>query len=380
MKRLFALLLVFAMVLALTACSGSKTEPPPASSPTGGGDDGPGSHYIAYSLLGTDWILNYMEQRSAWAVRSSGNHRYDYYSADFSADQMQSNTQSMINAGIEGLVFYPAFATLTPTIFEMCEAAGVGIVTHDIPALDDEQFEIMMNSPVFAGFIASSSYENGYSLGETAARDGYKRALGIANHVGDIGHEYRLRGFEKAFTENGGIYLGEARCANPGEAVQKASDLLNAYPEADCFFSVTGAHTGGVLTALETYNRQDIMVYSIDLDSDLLPYVRAGTMVGNGGAVVATVLSTALLINWLDGHPILDNGKPVYNDYDIRNIHVTAENADDFERCVIKNEILTEDVYRQFLWRYNPDVTYQTYVDFFKAYSLDYLLEMRGEK
>jgi ABC-type sugar transport system substrate-binding protein len=341
------------------------------------GDGELGSYYIAYDMLGSDWILQYMEQRGKWAVEHAGDNRYDYYSADFSADTMQTQTQSMISAGIDGLMYYGAYPTLTPTITEMCESAKLPFVMHDMPPSDDQK-PALQASPYFVGFIASSGYDNGYQLGEEAAKDGYKKALAIGGHVGDPTMDARIKGFKEAFEKGGGQLLDEARCTNPGEAVQKSGDILTAHQDADCLFAATGAYALGTLSSMENLKRE-IYIYSIDMDSDLLPYVKGGTMKGNGGAVVATILSAALLQNWLDGHPITDaDGKPFWNT-DIRNILVTAENADDFNEYIIQNEPLTEEFFRTFVWRYNNDVTAQTYIDFGKAYNLDYIKQIHGQ-
>jgi len=367
------------MILPLAACGTASPTSPSASPSDSASPSGElGSYYIAYALLGTDWILNYMEQRGAWGVKNAGDNKYDYYSADFSADTMQSGTQNMLNAGINGLMYYPAYPTLTPTVTKMCEDAKVPFVIFDTNPLP-EQNAGLLASPMFAGFIASSSYDNGYSLGLQAVKDGYKNAICVGGHVGDISHDNRISGFTDAFATGGGKVVDEARCTDPSEAVQKASDSLNAHPEADCFFSTTGSYTNGALTAMKNYNRTDLMVYSVDIDTDLLKYVREGTMVGNGGAAVAIVLAAALLQNRLDGHPILDaNGKAPWSDRDIKNIYVDASNADDFERCILANEILTPEIFHQFVWRYNHDVTWQTYLDFFNAYNLDYLVSIHG--
>jgi ribose transport system substrate-binding protein len=382
--KALVIIMTLSMVFTATACSSGGGDTPSADTPSsetgdasaGDSSDGElGSYYIAYDLLGSDWILQYMEQRGAWAVKNAGDNQYDYYSADFTADKMESGTQSMISAGIDGLMYYDAFPSLMPTITEMCETAGIPFILHDMPPTEEEK-DGLQNSPSFAGFIQSAGYDNGYQLGEAAAADGYKKAVAIGGHVGDPGMDSRIKGFTEAFEKGGGKVLDSARCTSPAEAVQKSGDILTAHPDADVMFSMTGAYTLGTLSSLESQGRK-MMIYSIDLDSDLLEYVKKGEMKGNGGAVVATILSAALLQNRLDGHPILDeNGKAPWIT-DIVNIFVDETNAEDFDKLTIQEEPLPEDFYKQFVWRYNNDVTYQDFVDFAKAYSLDYLKELR---
>jgi ribose transport system substrate-binding protein len=376
MKRVLIMALAIVMTLqmfAATACSSGGSEGTGSDSQ---GDSELGSYYIAYDLLGSVWICEYMEQRGAWAVKHAGNNTYDYYSADFTADKNESGTQSMISAGIDGLIYYDAFPSLMLTINDMCETAGVPYVLHDQAPADDEK-DILISTPAFAGFIHSSGYANGYQLGEAAIKDGYRKALTIGGHVGDPAMDARSAGFKDSFEAGGGTVLDEARCSSPAEAVQKSGDVLTAYPDADVMFSMTGAYALGVVSSLETQGRE-MMIYSIDIDADLAPYVKNGEIKGNGGAVVATILAAALLQNRLDGHPILDeNGKAPWIT-DIVNIYVDETNIDDFVKYTIEEEPLPEEFFQTFVWRYNNDVSYQQFVDFAKAYSLDYLRDLRS--
>jgi ribose transport system substrate-binding protein len=318
-----------------------------------------------------------MENNAAYTVQSSGSHKYDYVSADFTADKMQSGTQSMISAGINGLMYYGAFPSLTPTIIEMCESAKVPFVMHDQIPHEDQQ-KALLESSYFVGYIGADGYSAGYQLGEQAAKDGYKTALEIGGTVGDPTHDKRIQGFKDAFEAGGGTVLGAARCVSPAEGVQKASDLLTAY-DAGCLYSATGAYTFGALTAMDNFN-EHMFVYTTDTDPDLLDFIRNGEMVGDCGAVVATMLSYTLLQNYLDGHPIVDkDGKAPFIST-LKPLIVTPDTADLYLKYLIDDHPLTPEAIQSFLWRYNPDISYQDYIDFFSNYSFDTLMQLKGDK
>lgn len=375
-KSILAICLTLCMILAVAACGGS-TPPPPA------GGNQPAqeldSYYIAYALLGTDWILNYMEQRGAWGVKHAGNNTYDYFSSDFAAEKMESGQQNMINAGVDGLMAYAAYPTLTPTLVRMAEEARVPFIFHDMVILP-ELIDSVRANPYFGGFLGSNAYANGYQLGELAAQMGFKNALATGGHVGDPCHDARINGFRDAFEKGGGTLLGEQRNTSPAEMVQKSTDILNAFPQADVFYAATGVYISGAMTAAEALGRfDDLFFMTDDVNTDLCGFIRDGIMAGVGGAVVATTLSAALLQNKLDGHPILAaDGLPIYDQETIRNMLVTKDNVDEFEHYILLNEILTEDFFKQFVWRYNPDVTAQTYIDFMKVYDLEWVKNLHS--
>ena len=369
-KTIVALCLAVLLLLPLVACgdknANNKEEEPELK-----------SFYISYALLGTDWILNYMEQRGAWGVKNAGNNTYDYFSAEFSADTMQSAQQNKINAGIDGLMAYAAYPTLTPTLVRQCDEAKVPFIFHDMVLLP-ELIEDVRKNPLFGGFLGSNAYFNGYQLGELAAQMGFKNALATGGHVGDPCHDARINGFKDAFEKGGGKLLDQQRNTSPAEMVQKSTDILNAYPQADVFYAATGVYIQGVMAAAETLGRYDDLFYMTDdLNTDLCQFVKEGIMAGVGGAVVATTLSAALLQNKLDGHPILSSdGLPIYDQETIRNILVTKDNVDDFEKYILLNEIFTPTEFQKFVWRFNNDVSAQTYIDFMKIYDLKWVMDL----
>ena len=179
----------------------------------------------------------------------------------------------------------------------------------------------------------------------------------------------------------GGKLLAQQRNTSPAEMVQKSTDILNSYPQVNVFYAATGVYITGVMTAMETLGikKDKIFLMTDDLNTELCKNVREGIMAGVGGAVVATTLSAALLQNKLDGHPILAaDGLPIYDKETIKNIVVTKDNVDDFEKYILVNEIFTVEKFQEFVWRYNKNVTAQTYIDFMNAYNLDWVKKLHG--
>ena len=381
-KATLAWILALVMLFTIVGCGSDTTEGggSTTNTPSQNLEDGETAledYYIAYTLLGEDWVLNYYEAEAAWAVETANaDNRYEYISAEFTSDQMQSGIQSLISSGVDGIIYYGAFPVLNVTVAEMCADAQVPFCMPDqMPP--DEQIETLLNNPYFVGAFGANSYDVGYQMGKYAASQGYTKALTIGGAVGDACADGRLSGFEAGFTEGGGAVIGTARCTSPGEATTKASDLLTAYPEADCFYAATGSYAGGTITAQENFGNM-LMNFTTDADKDLLAYIRSGDLVGDGGAVVVISLSACLLQNFLDGHPIKDADGNAPVNTDLVNFIITADNVDDFEANFITEHPFSAETLQNLLWRYNNNVTYDDYCEIVENWAFDYALDLKG--
>lgn len=94
----------------------------------------------------------------------------------------------------------------------------------------------------------------------------------------------------------------------------------------------------------------------------------------NGGQLEECSVAAALACNWLDGHPILDeNGKaPFFNQ--MMPCTIDETNAQAYVDKMESGEpIVPQEYYKNLLYRYNPDVTYDDFVEFLENYSQIYM-------
>jgi hypothetical protein len=101
------------------------------------------------------------------------------------------------------------------------------------------------------------------------------------------------------------------------------------------------------------------------VDPDSAKYLQTGEVVAaSDGIVFASYIAPTLLINYLDGHPILDaDGKAPH--LQTHPFAVNKDNVDAYMSVFTTEGVqpVTEDMLKDLCFRYNPDVTYQTYVD-----------------
>ncbi|MGN1003379.1 MAG: sugar ABC transporter substrate-binding protein [Oscillospiraceae bacterium] len=358
MKRTLAVALALCMSLSLAACGGN------GDSGNKGNDENP-SYYIGYNTwsAGTavfDFMADIVEQ----ALDAYGA-TYTRSSDETTADKELQNIQNFVSAGVDGIVMQTAAETVLPQAAEECGKAGIPFVMSVFTGNDDDRAKISAENKCYVGSVNADMYAEGYLMGQQAAADGRKTAVLLGGNVGDTHFEMRIAGFTKAFVEEGGgEILNTARCANPSEGQEKANAMLSATPNADCLFAMAGDYVPGAISAMESLDI-DMPLYVTNADTSAIEYIRDGRVVcaTTGNDLVGAVAS-ALLINYLDGHQILDaDGKAP--ELKITGFMLDQDNIDTYEEIFANKGVpFTEETLKTLAWRYNPDVTYDTFVDF----------------
>ncbi|MCD8331194.1 MAG: substrate-binding domain-containing protein [Oscillospiraceae bacterium] len=367
MKRILALSLAFAMLLALTAC--------------GSGDSDEVSYDIGYNTWGSGSavfdIMNNIVVQALDTYGSDGTRAIDNNQASVELE----NIQNFISAGVDGIVMQACATPILPQAASESEAAGIPFVLSIFPGDAADREDLAQNNEYYVGSVSADMYAEGYLIGKMAAEDGMTTAVLVGGNVGDTLFEERIEGFTQAFvTEGGGEILGDARCTSPAECQEKASALLSAYSDTDMIYAMVGDYAIGCISAMETLGL-DIPIYVTNADTNCIEYIRDGTIAGaTSGNELAGAVAVALLINYLDGHQILDDeGNPP--ELVMTGFEVNTDNIDDFETLFSDdNGPYTTQRLQTLLARYNSDVSYDTFVDFIEnQLTLEVLIADRSE-
>lgn len=366
-KRALALALSLVMVLSLAAC-GKKGNDDDGSNNTDDGSGGNSSQLTSYDISYNTWgagtatfdLMADLVEQALDAYGVKGTRASD----ENMADKELQNIQNFISSGVDGIIMQTAAGPVLPQAAEECAKAKIPFVLTIFTGEDEDRAEINGSNDYYLGSVNADMYAEGYLIGKEAAADGMKTAVMIGGNVGDAHFEMRIAGFTQGFvTEGGGEILDSARCASPAEGQEKANAMLSATPDADFVFAMVGDYVPGTVAAMETLGL-DIPIYVTNANTDAIPYIRDGTIVAatTGNDLVAAA-SAALLINYLDGHQILDeNGNPP----ELKSVGfvLDKDNLDDYERLFKDGLPFTTERLQTLVWRYNPDVTYDTIVDF----------------
>jgi ABC-type sugar transport system substrate-binding protein len=388
LKMVAVVMACMLMAVSFAACGGGETpagssgvasgssETPTGSEAAGGDASGDsGTYKIGYLNFGPDWILNKFmaEAKEATAWANPGN---TFIEADggFMADTMTGEVQKLLAGGAEALCYDAHFDNMLPGTVEACESADAALLIAHVPPFP-ESMDIVLNYDKFVGYFGSDLYQAGYQLGTRAAKDGVKKVIIASGAKGTLDMNGKIDGFNDGFIAGGGEIIDTITTTLPTEVEGKVADSLAAHPECDAIYGSTGAHTLGSISAAEKAGKS-LTFYSSDLDPDLTQMIIDGKIkAGDAGASVEWVLGTALLINFLDGHPITDeNGQAPVIDW-MKPLLVDESNAKEVLDAFVSKAPFNEKMFQSYLWAYNPDVSYGDFTSFADNYSVDWFLD-----
>lgn len=365
-KRILALTLALCTFTSLAACSGGNDS---------GSDDGEPAYHIGYNTWGAgtatfDFMADVTEDAltayGATSARASDDHM---------ADKELQNIQNFISAQVDGIIMQSTADPTLPRAAEECAGAKIPFVLAVFTGDDGDRAKVREENDYYLGAVNADMYQEGYIMGKAAAEDGHKTAVMLGGNVGDNHMEMRIAGFTQAFvTEGGGAILDAARCTSPAEGQEKANAMLSANKSADCLYAMVGDYVPGAVNAMDTLGL-NIPVYVTNANTDAIEYIRSGKIAAatTGNDLVCAV-AAALMINYLDGHQILDaDGKaPELKSVGFK---IDVNNVDDYEKLFLDNMPFTDQVLQTLVYRYNKDVTYDTFVDFVENHlNLDALI------
>ena len=404
-KRIFALIVASIMVLGLAACGSSSAPAPAASSakseaPAAAASSAPAAAASSastaeasapaeaaggdtYTIGVTTWgsgvpILDMFGNENEYVLKMLGMNT-NRVSDDFTADKQVTNVQTLISAGVNGIVNQGSGVTTIPQMAELCKQAGIPIVFNVSCGLEEDLQALQQNNEFYVGAIDLDMYLDGQMMGQKAYEDGCRTATMIGGNVGDQDIDKRMNGFTDKFEELGGKVLANARCTDNSECPTKAEDMLSANSDADCIYATVGDYVAGSMSAIDNLGL-DTKIYCSCTDEDSAKYILEGRIAaGNDGIGLACAIAPALLINYLDGHQILDeNG--LAPRLQTQPITVTAENAQDYIDIFYGgNHAFTEEMFKNLVWRCNPDVTYKDFADLMQNLNFDYIKQQHGK-
>lgn len=296
----------------------------------------------------------------------------DVANNEFTADKVVSQLESQLANNPDAVLFLGMAETTFVPVVQAIDNKGIPYA-FDSNFPGEELMAKCLVDPLCCGGISANPYNMGKAIAELAVADGHKTAVITAAAQGDYSHDNRILGFTETFEAAGGKVVQVSHSADPSEAVAKTNDLLTANPDVDCVYATGGDYLSAAVSIKEQRSDLKCALYGTDVDPSLIPAIQSGSVSAmNGGQGVCGVLSLTLLINYLDGHQILDaDGKaPFFGN--LEPFVITAENADGFQKMYDAGEnFVGMDNFNKLLFRSNPDVTIDTYNEVLEGYAED---------
>jgi ribose transport system substrate-binding protein len=367
--RISKIVWLAALVLALTSACGQKQEEPRGDAgdakPADVAVSPPATYTIGYNTWGAGTpVFDNMAEQIEYALATYGL-KGSRASDEHMADKELQNIQNFISASVAGIVMQIAAEPVFPQAAQACLNSKIPFVLGIFVSNDADRAVAAANNPYYVGAVSTDLIVDGYQIGKKAAADGHKTAVLIGGNIGDINIDLKIIGFRQAFvTEGGGEIIDTARCTSPAESQEKATALLSAHRDVDSIYAIVGDYTPGVLNAMDILGI-NLSVYTSNADSSVINYIREGRVIASGSSSdLPGGVAAALLVNRLDGHPILDqNGAPPY--LKINPFLVTKDNVDDYAAMFYTpgTHPITEDVLKSLLWRFNKGVSHETFAE-----------------
>jgi ABC-type sugar transport system substrate-binding protein len=387
-KKLFGVLLCVAlMMIFAVGCGGSDSES--TDDAAAAGDDAAAteeesagaSYVIGYNNFGVGaYPLDLNEKETTYAIETAGSE-IKVANDNFTVDNVITDVKNLISSNVDGVVVWCAADTLYNSLNDLMKSSGKPFVLGDKYPTSEKTIEKFRENELFAGAVSTDDNVTGQRMAERAFEDGHKTALIVGAAVGDTNHDARVKGFTEKFEELGGKVLGVVRCADPSEAVQKSGDLLAAHKDADCLYGSGGDYSNGALSAMESAGIE-MPVYGTDVDPNVIEAIKEGKISAATGAAgtYCGTFAALLLINYLDGHPILNDEGKAPATKGLKTIMITKDNVDDFEANWINDEAFSPEELQSLLYRYNPDVTWADYEEMIDNYDFETRMEAKGKK
>jgi len=378
-KSVLAVALTLALTLSLAGCGSSDN-----GTASGSGTQASPSVGTVYTIGFNTWgsgtsTFDNMGDDIAYALEVLGMEG-SRVADDFTADKELQNMQNFISAGVDGIVMQISADPVLTQAADACLNAKIPFVLGIFVGDDEDRAEVSANNEYYVGSVSANLYQDGYLMGQAAAADGHKTAVLLGGNVGDNHFEQRIAGFTQAFvTEGGGKILDEARCASPAEGQEKANAMLSANRDADCIYAMVGDYAPGAINAMDALGLE-MDVYVSNAGEDAVNYIKEGRVAaGGGGNDLPGPIAAALLINYLDGTPILDaDGNAP--EFKITPFVVTKDNVDDYISIFYEDtHPINQDIMESLVSRYTEGVSYETFEKLIESgLTLEALLAAHG--
>jgi len=247
MKKLFALVLAFAMVLALAACGGNgggnaggNTGDSAGGSAAGntagdsqnsggaqqpaGGDEG-GIINVGFAQVGHESDWRTASTKSAQDVFSEANgYNLSFVDCDNDSAKQLEAVRSFIQQGMDYIIIDPIVATGWDTVLTECEDAGIPVIVIDRTIDDSDKYVSWVGSDFKVEGLACGEWLKAYAAGKGITEI---NALVIEGSTGASATIGRTDGFKEIadregwnilasqsgdFTEAGGQEVMESYC------------------------------------------------------------------------------------------------------------------------------------------------------------------------
>ncbi len=380
MKKFLVMVLLVTMMTMLVACN---------SGPATGGDDtkpeGEKTEWATGRVIGKNtftqgaYAHDIMTKTAKVMLDGVGDSMKEF-TAEGNISNLLNNVENMVNSGVDGALWWGVLDANYAVGPREYENAKIPFAFFDVVPHDPEILSDIEKMDYYSGSVSCNNFLMGQQMAKHAIADGCKKAIIFANEIGSP-VALRAEAFQEEFEKSGGEIVEISHAAIAANAhVEAASNMLATHTDVDCIYAVGVDLALGVSSAAAKLPNRDIKIYTTDITPDSLDYLKEGSFSGlNGGHWPEVYLATALLLNNMDGHKIVDeNG--VAAALLINPVVVTPETAEIYQKFWIDEMPYSYENFKDLLYRNNPDVTYEDFKKAAENYTFENVLKNKVEE
>ncbi|AMX82225.1 sugar ABC transporter substrate-binding protein [Geobacillus subterraneus] len=282
---------------------------------------------IVMHYAGNDWSTAQIDGLKA-AFKRMGIEVVAVTDANFKAEKQVSDIETVLAKDPDIIVSIPVDPVSTASAYKKAADAGVKLVFMDNAPQGLEA------GKDYVSVVSADNYGNGVVAAEIMAEKlGGKGKVGVIFHDADFFvTKQRTEAFEKTIKEKYPdikiVARGGITAPNDGEKV--ASGMLTKHPDLDGIFVVWDVPAEGALAAARTAGRDDLVITTIDLGTNVALEIASGGIVKGLGAQLPYDQGIAEAI--LAGYALLGKQAPAY--VAVPALKVTEENVLDAWKLV----------------------------------------------
>ncbi|MDQ0217431.1 sugar ABC transporter substrate-binding protein [Peribacillus cavernae] len=252
--------------------------------------------------------------------------------AQFKVEKQVSDIETVLAKSPDLIVSIPVDPVSTADAYKRAAKAGVKLVFMDNPPAG------LKAGKDYVSVVSADNYGNGVAAADIMAKKlGGKGNIGVIYHAADFFvTKQRTEAFEKTIkekyphikiTERDGI-------TDPNKTELVASGMLTRNPHLDGIFSVWDVPAEGVLSAARIAAREDLVITTIDLGTNVALEIALDGIVKGLGAQLPYDQGVTEAI--LAGYSLLDKKAPGY--VAVPSLSVTEKNVLDAWQLVYREE------------------------------------------
>ncbi|MFQ7233849.1 MAG: substrate-binding domain-containing protein [Enterococcus hulanensis] len=254
---------------------------------------------ISFHYAGNDWSTA-QQKGLEDTFKKFGIKIVGTTDANFSVEQQVSDLETLTALNPDVMISIPTDAKATSDAFKRVSSRGIKLVFMDnVP----DNFVAGEN---YVGAVSADNYGNGVIAAELIGdKLKGKGKIGIIHY--DVDYfvtNQRLEAFEKTIKKEYPDIevIAKTGFSDVNQATEVADAMLTQNPDLEAIFAIWDIPAEGVLSALTSAGREDVLVSSIDLGDNIAKEIAQGKVLGVGaqlpydqGVAEATMAAYALL-------------------------------------------------------------------------------------